>query len=57
MPLKPGKTNIGNNIKTEEKAGKPLNQARAIALNKAYGPKPKRPTNNKPNRVRPRGRG
>lgn len=35
MPLKPGKKNIGKNIKTEEKAGKPKKQAVAIALNVA----------------------
>ncbi len=35
MPLKKGKKNIGNNIKTEEKAGKPYKQALAIALSVA----------------------
>lgn len=35
MPLKPGKKNIGKNIKMEEKAGKPKNQAIATALNVA----------------------
>lgn len=35
MPLKPGKKNIGTNIKTEEAAGKPKKQAIAIALNVA----------------------
>lgn len=35
MPLLKGKKNIGKNIKTEEAAGKPYNQALAIALNVA----------------------
>ena len=35
MPLKPGKKNIGKNIETEIHAGKPKNQAIAIALSKA----------------------
>jgi len=35
MPLKPGKKNIGSNIKTEMEAGKPQKQAEAIALNVA----------------------
>jgi hypothetical protein len=35
MPLLPGKKNIGNNIRTEEAAGKPYAQALAIALNTA----------------------
>jgi len=35
MPLKGGKANIGNNIKTEEAAGKKPKQAIAIALNVA----------------------
>jgi hypothetical protein len=35
MPLKPGKKNIGKNIKTEKRAGKSQKQAVAIALNKA----------------------
>ena len=35
MPLKAGKKNIGKNIKTEMDAGKPKNQAIAIALSKA----------------------
>ncbi len=39
MPLLPGKTNIGKNIKTEVTAGKPQKQAVAIALNKARGVK------------------
>lgn len=39
MPLLPGKKNIGANIKTEEAAGKPRNQALAIALSTAYGKK------------------
>jgi len=33
MPLYKGKKNIGKNIKTEIKAGKPQKQAIAIALN------------------------
>lgn len=46
MPLKPGKKNIGHNIKTEEQAGRPQKQAEAIALNVARKsganiPKPK----------------
>jgi hypothetical protein len=35
MPLKPGKKNIGKNIKEEIKAGKDRKQAIAIALNVA----------------------
>lgn len=35
MPLLPGKTNIGKNIKTEVAAGKPQKQAVAIALSTA----------------------
>lgn len=35
MPLKPGKKNIGNNIKEMEAAGHPRNQAIAAALNVA----------------------
>lgn len=35
MPLLPGKKNIGKNIKTEVAAGKPLAQAKAIALDTA----------------------
>lgn len=35
MPLYAGKENIGKNIKTEVKAGKPRRQAIAIALSKA----------------------
>ena len=37
MPLKSGKSNkaIGENIKTEEAAGKPRKQAIAIAMSKA----------------------
>ena len=35
MPLLNGKKNIGNNIKTEEAAGKPKKQSIAIALNVA----------------------
>lgn len=32
MPLKPGKKNVGKNIKTEMEHGKPQKQAIAIAL-------------------------
>lgn len=35
MPLLKGKKNIGENIKTEEAAGKKPSQAKAIALNVA----------------------
>lgn len=35
MPLRRGKMGIGPNIKTEEAAGKPPAQAKAIALNVA----------------------
>jgi hypothetical protein len=35
MPLLGGKKNIGKNIKTEEKHGKPKDQAIAIALDVA----------------------
>jgi len=35
MPLKPGKENIGKNIKEMEKAGHPHDQSVAAALNKA----------------------
>ena len=37
MPLKPGKSDkvVSSNIKTEINAGKPKNQAIAIALSKA----------------------
>lgn len=36
MPLLKGKKNIGRNIRTEEAAGKPHDQAVAIALSVAY---------------------
>ena len=42
MPLLPGKKNIGNNIREMEEAGHPYDQARAAALNKAYGKKKKK---------------
>ena len=35
MPLKPGKKNIGANIRTERRAGKPQKQAVAIAMKEA----------------------
>lgn len=35
MPLLPGKSNIGKNVKTEKATGKPQKQAVAIALNEA----------------------
>lgn len=39
MPLLGGKKNIGKNIATEERAGKPAAQAKAIALHVAAVPK------------------
>lgn len=44
MPLKKGKSKkvIGENIATEMKAGKPRDQAIAIAMNKAGKKKPKK---------------
>jgi Family of unknown function (DUF6496) len=47
MPLKPGKKNIGRNIKTEEEHGKPKKQAIAIALNVARKSGAKIPTKKK----------
>lgn len=35
MPLKPGKKNIGSNIKEMEKSGHPKSQSIAAALNEA----------------------
>jgi hypothetical protein len=35
MPLKPGKKNIGRNIKEMEKSGHPRDQSIAAALNEA----------------------
>lgn len=44
MPLKKGKSKkvIGENFATEMKAGKPKDQAIAIAMNKAGKKKPKK---------------
>ncbi|MEP9039486.1 hypothetical protein ABKU91_20830 [Enterobacter hormaechei] len=44
MPLKKGKSKkvVGENIATEIKAGKPKDQAIAIAMNKAGKKKPKK---------------
>ncbi|MGX5067644.1 hypothetical protein ACWKYH_06610 [Enterobacter sp. UPMP2076] len=44
MPLKKGKSKkvVGDNIATEMKAGKPQDQAIAIAMNKAGKKKPKK---------------
>lgn len=42
MPLLPGKKNIGHNITAEKAAGKPYDQALAIALKTAYGAPKKR---------------
>lgn len=39
MPLKKGKSHIGENIKTEMEHGKPYKVARAIALNVANAPR------------------
>lgn len=41
-PLKPGKKNVGANIKTEMAHGKPQDQAIAIALSVAGGKKRKK---------------
>lgn len=43
MPLKEGKSKkvMGDNYNAEIAAGKPPKQAKAIMLNKAYGPKKK----------------
>ena len=41
MPLKPGKKNIGHNIKELEEHGHPRNQSLAIALKEAKQIKPK----------------
>jgi hypothetical protein len=43
MPLKPGQANIGKNIKTEQAAGKPHDQAVAIALSVARKGKARKP--------------
>lgn len=44
MPLKKGKSKkvVGDNIATEMKAGKPQDQAIAIAMNKAGKKKPEK---------------
>lgn len=44
MPLKKGRSKkvVGENIATEMKAGKPKNQAIAIAMSKAGKKKPKK---------------
>lgn len=42
MPLKPGKANVGHNIREMEKAGHPHKQAVAAAMRKAGAPKPKK---------------
>lgn len=47
MPLLPGKQNIGRNIKTEERAGKPKRQATAIALRVAGVKRMKTPRHKK----------
>lgn len=41
MPLYKGKKNVGRNIKTEMKAGKPRKQAIAIAMSKLKNKKKK----------------
>tara|TARA_R100001143_G_C3284721_1_gene98380 strand:- start:225 stop:392 length:168 start_codon:yes stop_codon:yes gene_type:complete len=51
MPLKKGKSNIGENIKELRKAGKPQKQAVAIALSTAKGKSaPKRSKKRAPKR-------
>jgi hypothetical protein len=42
MPMKPGKKNVGKNIKKMEKEGKPHDQAVAIALDVEKRKKKKR---------------
>ena len=42
MPLKPGKKNIGKNIKEMINSGYPKDQAIAASLNKAGKSKPKK---------------
>lgn len=56
MPLKPGKKNIGVNIKELEIAGHPKNQSLAIALKEAKVIKPKAPKNS-PKIMKKSGRG
>jgi hypothetical protein len=48
MPLLPGKSNIGPNIKTEQGAGKPYKQALAIALSTALDKNRRRKKKKKP---------
>jgi len=40
MPLKPGKRNIGRNIREMERHGYPRREAVAASLSEAYGEKP-----------------
>lgn len=56
MPLKPGKQNIGSNIKELESSGKPYKQALAIALKEAKVIRPKVPKSS-PKPIKKCGRG